>query len=213
MTTSASFAAAQPAHPLEYWLSSDLARVSPPNAPSRLRQLADAQGSLAAAWSSAVAGGPVLILTGGFITLVTGNLVWVLVLGLVGAALAGLGISRWKRVRASLPNTDRLLISRGPGSARGGIMIVVVLATILGGILATASPGIAAQGTMTAVTGAYVLIVLLLVACIIVPSAVLGRARQSFRRRVQADPSLRTAVENDLATWRDPYGSAAYGPL
>jgi hypothetical protein len=61
--------------------------------------------------------------------------------------------------------------------------------------------------------GAYLLIVLFLVACIVVPSVVMGRARQSFRRRVQSDPVLRTAVEGDLATWRDPYGNAGYGPL
>ena len=59
-----SFAGARPEHPLHYWLSPELARISPPNAPSRLRQLADAQGSLAAAWSSAISGGPVLILGG-----------------------------------------------------------------------------------------------------------------------------------------------------
>lgn len=61
--------------------------------------------------------------------------------------------------------------------------------------------------------GAYLLIVIFLMACILVPSVVMGRARESFRRRVQADPVLRAAVENDLAMWRDPYGNAAYGPL
>ena len=119
MTTQPAFAAAQPAHPLEYWLSPELARISPPLAPSRLRQLADAQGTLAAAWSSAISGGPVLILTGGFVTVTSGDLAWILVLGPLGAALAALGIFRCKLVRATLPNTDRLLISRGPGSARG----------------------------------------------------------------------------------------------
>ena len=215
MTTQPAFAAAQPAHPLEYWLSPELARISPPLAPSRLRQLADAQGTLAAAWSSAISGGPVLILTGGFITVMSGDLAWTLVLGPLGAALAALGSFRWKRVRATLPNTDRLLISRGPGSSRGGIVTVAVLATISGGVLATALPGSAAQGTATvaALSGAYLLLVALLIACILVPSAVAGRSRQSFRRRVKADPSLRAAVENDLATWRDPYGNAAYGPL
>ena len=215
MTTSTPFAAAQPAHPLDYWLSPELARISPPNAPSRLRQLADAQGVLAAAWSSAIGCGPVMILGGGFISVMSGSRAGVLVLGLMGAALVVLGLFSWKRVRATLPNTDRLLITRGPGSARGGIAMVSVLATVLGGILATALPGIASRGTDTlvAVAGAYLLIVILLVACILVPSVVMGRARQSFRRRVQANPVLRTAVEDDLATWRDPYGNASYGPL
>jgi hypothetical protein len=145
----------------------------------------------------------------------SGSSAGVLVLGLMGAALVILGVFSWKRARAALPNTDRLLISRGPGSARGGIVMVSVLAIILGGILATALPGLASRGTSTlvAVIGAYLLIVILLVACIVIPSVVLGRARQSFRRRVQANAVLRAAVEDDLATWRDPYGNATYGPL
>lgn len=215
MTSSTPFAAAQPAHPLDYWLSSELARISPPNAPSRLRQLADAQGAIAAAWSSAIGCGPVLILGGGFISVMSGSSAGVLVLGLLGAALVVLGASSWKRVRATLPNTNRLLISRGPGSARGGVVMVSALATILGGILAVALIGGASRGTSTlvAIIGGYLLTVLLLVACILIPSVVMGRARQSFRRRVQANPVLRTAVEHELATWRDPYGNAGFGPL
>lgn len=215
MTTSGPFAGAQPAHSLDYWLSRELARISPPNAPSRLRQLADAQGSRAAAWSAAIGGGPVMLLGGAFISVMSGNLAGVLFLGLMGAALVVLGVFFWKRARTTLPNIDRLQITRGPGSARGGIVMVLVLAVILGGILATALPGIASRGTATvaAVTGVYFLIVILLVACILVPSFVLGRARESFRRRVQTNPVLRRAVEHDLAIWRDPYGNASYGPL
>ncbi|MEV7131474.1 hypothetical protein AB0N24_01155 [Arthrobacter sp. NPDC093128] len=89
------------------------------------------------------------------------------------------------------------------------------LAAVLGRILATALPGTASRGstTLIVVIGAYLLVVILLGTCIFVPSVVLGRARQSFRRRVQANPVLRTAVEDDLATWRDPHGTASYGPL
>ena len=215
MTTSAHFAADQPAHPLEYWLSMDLARISPPHAPSRLRQLADAQGTLAAAWSSAIAGGPALILGGAFSSVMSGNQTAILLLGPLGAALSVLGVFFWQRVRAALPNTDRLLISRGPGSARGGILTVAFLATVLGGILTTALPGITSMGfsTLVAVIGAYLLTVILMVVCILVPSVVMGRARQSFRRRVQENQVLRAAVDDDLATWRDPYGNSSYGPL
>lgn len=205
---------AQPAHPLEYWLSPELARVSPPDAPSRLRQLADAQGTQAAGWSSAVGGGPVLALAGAFFSVTYGNPAAVLVLGPLGAALTLLGLFSWKRVRASLP-TGRLLISRGPGSAPGGIAMVSVLALALGGILSVYLPTAAARGggTATTLVGTFVLILALLVACIVIPSTVMGRARQSFRLRVQANPGLRRAVEEDLAVWRDPYGNAGYGPL
>ncbi|MCQ6271482.1 hypothetical protein M8J71_13435 [Pseudarthrobacter sp. R1] len=206
---------ARPVHPLEYWLSPDLARVSPPNAPSRLRQLADAQGTLAAGWSSAIAGGPVLALAGAFYSATSGNPAAFAVLGPLGAALTALGLSFWKRVRATLPNTDKALITRGPGSARGGIVMVSVLAVILGGILSTFLPAAASRGDGTALVlaGTFLLIVALLVACILVPSVVLGRARQSFRQRVQVNPELRRAVEQDLAVWHDPYGTAGYGPL
>lgn len=169
----------------------------------------------AAAWSSAIAAGPVLALTGGVISSVSGSPAWVLVLGLLGAALLVGGLVCWRRVRATLPDAGRLLITRGPGSARGGIMMVSVLAAVMGGLLAPTWSSAAAQGTATllAVLGAYLLTVALLVACILVPSVVLGRARSSFRRRIQENPGLRAAVEEDLLTWRDPYGNAGYGPL
>lgn len=215
MTVPIPFPAVQPAHPLDYWLSPELARISPPNAPSRLRQLADTQGALASAWSSAIGGGPVLVLAGGFVSVMSVNPAGVLVLGLLGLALSLLGLFSWTRVCSTLPNTGRLLTSRGPGSARGGIVMVAGLAIVIGAILASALPGIAARGTATlvALIGAYLLIVMFLVAVILVPSVVMGRARQSFRRRVRSDPVLRAAVEEDLATWRAPYGNAAYGPL
>ncbi|MFJ3956234.1 hypothetical protein [Arthrobacter sp. NPDC090010] len=205
----------QPSHSLDHWLDPELARLSPPNAPSRLRQLADAQGTVAAGWSSAIATGPLLILGGAFTTVMTGNPVAALVLGVLGAGLLALGLLLWKRTRSALPNTSRTLVSRGPGSARGGMIMAAVLAVLLGGILAAVAPGIASRGigTVAGLTGAYVLFVLLLVACIVIPSAVLGRARDSFRRRAQSGQPLRAALEADLATWRDPVGNASYGPL
>jgi hypothetical protein len=215
MTEPIRFPADQPAHPLDYWLSPELAQVSPHNAKSRLRQLADAQGTFAAAWSSAIAAGPVLVLTGGFTTALSGNAAWVGTLGTLGVALLGLGLFFWRRVRTTLPDTNKTLITRGPGGARGGIVMVSFLAAVIGAILSMALPAAAARGTATLVglIGAYLLIVALLVAAIVVPSVVMGRARQSFRRRVQTDADLRRAVESDLLTWRDPYGSATYGPL
>ncbi|QOD05647.1 hypothetical protein [Pseudarthrobacter sp. BIM B-2242] len=203
----------QPTHPLSYWLSPELAKVSPPNAPSRLRELADTQGTLAAAWSSAIGAGPVAALTGFFIAALTGSAAWAVVMLLVGAALTWVGLVMWRRVRRTLPGTNRVLISRGPGSARGGIVMVAGLAVFVGAAMATALPTAAANGTLAAVVGSYLLIIALLVAWIVVPSTVQGRARESFRRRVNTDAGLRNAVERDLATWRAPYGNSSYGPL
>lgn len=134
-------------HPLDYWLSPELAQVSLPNAPSRLRQLADAQGTAAAAWSSAISGGPLFVLAGAFISATSGNLTWVAVLGTTGAALTVAGLLSWKRVRARLPNTDRALITRGPGNARGGITMLAVLSGLIGAGLAMAFPAAAERGT------------------------------------------------------------------
>jgi hypothetical protein len=205
--------AVQPTHPLEYWLSQDLVKDSPPEAPSRLRQLADAQGTLAAAWSSAISGGPVLALAGGYGSALSGNPAVVIVLGLIGVALTAVGVLFWKRVHTRLPDTSKSLVTRGPGSARSGITTMAVFAGLTGAGLAADFPAAAERGTTIALIGAYLLIVALLAACILAPSAVMGRARQSFRRRVQTDPHLRAAVEQDLATWRDSSGTAGYGPL
>ncbi|MDQ0664734.1 hypothetical protein QFZ35_003232 [Arthrobacter ulcerisalmonis] len=205
--------AGQPVHPLDYWLSPELARISPPEASSRLRQLADTQGTLAAAWSSAIAGGPVLALAGAFIAVLSGSIVWVMVLGLAGAGLTAAGLLSLRKARRTLPDTSRTISTRGPGNARGGIMMVCVLDAIAGAIFATTYPSAQSNGRAGAVIGSFLLFTGILTACILVPSAVMGRSRQSFRRRVQTDPVLRQAVEADLATWRDPYGNAAYGPL
>lgn len=204
---------AQPAHPLDYWLSTELARVSPPEAPSRLRQLADAQGTRAAAWSAAAGAGPVAVLTGAYLAVVTGSAVWLLVFALVGVALAWTGVVLWRRALRTLPVDGRVLISRGPGNARGGIVMVGALSAIMGAIVAVDFPRAAAIGNGFALVGAYLLLVALLIAWIIVPAAVQGRARESFRRRLHTDMGLREAAERDLATWRDPHGRATYGPL
>ena len=215
MTHSIPFPADTPVHPLDHWLSPELARVSPPDAPSRLRQLADVQGTWAAAWSGAIAGGPVLALAGAFFSVMSGNPATALVLLPLGAVLMLLGLFGWKRVRSGLPRTDKVLITRGPGSARGGIGMVSFLAAIIGAFIFPTLPSATATGGATAATlvGVYVLLLALLVACIVVPSTVMGRARESFRRRIRIDPALREALEEDLAVWRDPYGNAAYGPL
>jgi hypothetical protein len=95
------------------------------------------------------------------------------------------------------------------------MVMVPVLAAVLGGILSTFLPAAAERedGTVLVLVGTFLLIVALLVACILVPSVVLGRARQSFRQRVLANPDLRSAVEADLAIWRAPHGNVGYGPL
>ncbi|MFE6616459.1 hypothetical protein [Amycolatopsis sp. NPDC057786] len=204
-----------PDRPLEYWLSPELARLSPPEARSRLRELADAQGTLTAAWGAGIGGGVVFILTGIFIMVMGGGLGPFIALGLFGAGLLVGGILGCRRVRSRLPKTRHTLITRGPGSARGGISMIVFFGVVLGAVFGYgAFNGGAREGsTVAALIGAYILIMLFLVACLLVPSTIMGRSRASFRRKVQSNAQFRALLEEDLLTWRDPVGNASYGPL
>ncbi|MFF2654232.1 hypothetical protein [Streptomyces sp. NPDC058045] len=204
-----------PERPLEYWLSPDLARLSPPEARSRLRELADTQGTLTAAWGAGIGAGAVLMLTGVFITVMGGGVGPLAALGIIGAGLLVFGILGCRRVRSKLPSTRRTLITRGPGSARGGISMVAFFAIVFGALFGYGAFNSGARGgsTAAALIGAYVLIVLFLVACILVPSTIMGRSRETFRRKAENDPRFRALLEQDLLTWRDPVGNATYGPL
>ncbi|WP_157731853.1 hypothetical protein [Arthrobacter sp. YN] len=50
-------------------------------------------------------------------------------------------------------------------------------------------------------------------AAIVIPATIVGHSRESLRRKAANDPHFRALLEQDLATWRDPYGDAGYGPL
>lgn len=202
-----------PDHPLDYWLSSELARLSPPEARSRLRELADAQGALTAAWSAGAGAGAVFILTAIFITVMDGGVVPLIALGILGAGLLVAGLLGRQRVRSRLPRTKRTLITRGPGSGRGGISMLVFFGVVLGAVFGYGAITSGSRATSTAMIGAYILFMLFLAACVVVPSTIMGRSRESFRRKAQSDPRFRELLEEDLLTWRDPLGKASYGPL
>ena len=204
-----------PVHPLDYWLSWELARLSPPEARSRLRELADTQGTLTAAWSAGTGAGAVFILTGIFITVMGGGLGPLIALGALGAGLLVAGLLGCRRVQARLPQTKRTLITRSPGSPRGGISMIVFFGVVLGAVFGYGAITSGAQAISTAISmiGAYILLMLFLAACILVPSTIMGRSRERFRRKVQSDARFRALLEEDLLTWRDPVGNASYGPL
>ncbi|MFJ2900697.1 hypothetical protein ACIO87_38325 [Streptomyces sp. NPDC087218] len=58
-----------------------------------------------------------------------------------------------------------------------------------------------------------VFVIGLMVAAIVVPATIMGRARESLRRKAMNDPRFRDLLEQDLLTWHDPVGNASYGPL
>ncbi|MFJ6453724.1 hypothetical protein [Paenarthrobacter sp. NPDC091669] len=203
------------ARPLDYWLSTELAAITPAGARSRLREIADARGSYMGAWAAGIGMGAVLILLGVILAIWLGTLVPVPSLGLPGAAMTVLCCVCYARVRDRLPRTSRLIVNRGPGSLRGALSFVgFILVAFIGLFAFTAKPSTwqdpAALLTLAAV---LTFMVCLPVVGIIVPATIAGRSRESLRRKAAADPHFRTLLEEDLATWRDPYGDAGYGPL
>ncbi|MEV5541020.1 hypothetical protein AB0L13_29630 [Saccharopolyspora shandongensis] len=121
-----------PERPLEYWLSSELARVSPENARSRLREIAGARGTYMGAWAAGIGTGAELILLGVFLGLLLGALAPALALGLPGAALVVLCTVFYVRVRDRLPNTSRAIIHRGPGSLRQALSFLGFIVPAVG---------------------------------------------------------------------------------
>ncbi|MDP5227045.1 MULTISPECIES: hypothetical protein [Arthrobacter] len=206
----------EPAHPLDYWLAPGLSQISPDEARSRLRDLADAQGTILAAWGSGISGGAVFLIAGIFLTTVGAPPGWAITLAGLGICVLLLSLAGTRRTRSRLPNTRKTRSTRGPGSARGGIRLVLFFAVALGVPFAAGAPGVAAQNDtryFVGYVGGFVLLMLFLVACVIVPSSIMGRSRETFRRRATTDPAFRALLEQDLATWRDPIGNASYGPL
>ncbi|MFC8040825.1 hypothetical protein ACFUOZ_15850 [Paenarthrobacter sp. NPDC057355] len=200
---------------LDYWLSPELAAITPANARSRLRELASARGSYMGAWAAGIGVGAVLVLLGVVLSVRLGTPVTLPALGLPGAALAALCGIFFVRVRDRLPRTSRALVNRGPGGLRGALSFGAFVLIVFVGVFAFTAKPSTWQDPEALLTLATVLasMVCLLVVGIIVPATIAGRSRESLRRKAAKDPRFRGLLEQDLATWRDPYGQAGYGPL
>ncbi|MFJ4168211.1 hypothetical protein ACIPY3_01750 [Paenarthrobacter sp. NPDC089714] len=201
--------------PLDYWLSPELAAVTPAGARSRLREIAGARGSYMGAWAAGVGIGTVLVLMGVLLAVRLGTFVLLPSLSLPGAALAVLCGVFYARVRDRLPRTDRALVNRGPGNLRGALSFVAFILIVFIGLFAfTAKPSTWQDpGVLLTLAMVLAFVVCLLVGAIIVPATIMGRSRESLRRKAATDPRFRALLEQDLVTWRDPYGNAGYGPL
>ncbi|WP_369744776.1 hypothetical protein [Paenarthrobacter sp. AMU7] len=203
------------ARPLDYWLSTELAAITPAGARSRLREIADARGSSMGAWAAGIGMGAVLILLGVILAIRWGTLVPVPSLGLPGAAITVLCCVFYARARDRLPRTSRLIVNRGPGSLRSALSFVGFILLVFIGLFALTAKPTAWEDPALLQTLVTVLafLVCLLVAAIIVPATIVGRSSESLRSKAANDPRFRALLEQDLATWRDPYGEAGYGPL
>ena len=201
--------------PLAYWLSPELAAISPANARSRLREIAGARGAYMGAWAAGIGVGVVLVLLGVVLAVRLGTFVPVPSFGLPGAAMAVLCSIFHARVRDRLPRTSRALVNRGPGSLRGALSFVAFILVVFAGLFVFMAKPSTWQDPAALLTLATVLffMVCFLVVAIIIPATIAGRSRESLRRKAENDPHFRALLEQDLATWRDPYGQAGYGPL
>ncbi|MCM0615704.1 hypothetical protein MOD31_06695 [Paenarthrobacter sp. TYUT067] len=200
---------------LDYWLSPELSAITPTNARSRLRELASARGAYMGAWAAGIGVGGFLVLLGVVLAVRLGTPVTLAALGIPGAALAVLCGIYFARVRNRLPRTDRALVNRGPGNLRGAFSFVAFVLLVFTGLFAFTAKPSTWQDPAALLTLVTVLafMVSLLVVGIIVPATIAGRSRESLRRKAATDPHFRALLEQDLATWRDPYGNAGYGPL
>ena len=201
--------------PLDYWLSPELSAITPANARSRLREIAGARGAYMGAWAAGTGIGAVLVLLGVVLAVRLGTFATIAALSLPGAAVAVFCGVFYVRVRDRLPRTSRALVNRGPGSMRGAISFVGFILVVFIALLAlTAKPSTWQDpGALLTLATILVFMVALLVVGIIVPATIMGRSRESLRRKAANDPRFRALLEQDLATWRDPIGDAGYGPL
>lgn len=191
---------------LDGWLSVELAALHPADASTRLREIADGQAARAGAWAAGVAVGASTLLMSALLWVFThGN---VLAPALCGALLAIVCAVFLRRSGHRLPR--RSVSVRGPGSLRSGIIAALVLyacVTVPGILIALTTGG--GLPLLLANIG----LLLLLISAFVVPAAVLGRGRDSLRRRARTDQELRAALEEDRMRWVPTPGVPLYGPL
>jgi len=167
------------------------------------------------AWAAGAGFGAVLFLLGALLAVRLGTVVTLPSLSLPGAAIAVLCGVFYGRARDRLPKTSRAIVNRGPGSLRGALWFAgFVLFAFIGVFAFTAKPSTWQDPAALLTLGTVLAFMVgLLVAGIMVPAIIAGRSRESLRRKAATDPHFRALLEQDLATWRDPYGDAGYGPL
>lgn len=134
-----------PERPLEYWISPDLARPSDPEARSRLRELADTRGAVTAARERRSGPARFSFSPG------SSSPSWAEASDLRPPSESSerdswFSMLGCRRLRSRLPNTRRTLITRGPGSTRGGISMIAFFAVVPGAVFGYSVFGNGARG-------------------------------------------------------------------
>lgn len=194
---------------LDGWLSEDLAALHPFEAPTRLRALADTQAARIGAWAAGISVGLSAAIVGLVLLAITGRISGVPLIG-GGVLFGGLCMIFLHRVGRRLPDTGRLRSVRGPARLRDGIIAALVIYLPATALMVVA---MVATGRFFGLIIVNVVLLLLLVSAFVVPSAVLGRGRDAFRRRARTDALLRARLEEDRLSWKPDHATLMYGPL
>lgn len=194
---------------LDGWLSEDLSALHPAEAPTRLRALADTQAARIGAWAAGVSVGLSAAIVALTLLVVTGRISSAPLIG-GGVLFAGLCAIFLLRAQRRLPDTGRLRSVRGPARLRGGISAALVIYLPVTALMVIA---MVSTGRFFGLIVANVAILLFLISAFVVPSAVLGRGRESFRRRARTDAALRARLEEDRLMWKPDLATPMYGPL
>lgn len=207
---------ATPGQPLDYWLSSDMARMSPLTTPSALRDMAWTFGQYRGL-AGACTGIGACLLAGGILAaaLMTGvPALWISFL-LCGLALAVAGVLV---CRLKLPKIAQLPppgISRGPERISSGLGLAIFLGVATGAPLAFALSGWLSQGPGPAFAffAVMALFALGIASAFVVPPYFAHNARRDFKRYIDNTPAVRRQLEMMSLNWRDPHADRSFGPL
>lgn len=207
---------ATPGQPLDYWLSSDMARMSPPTTPSALRDMAWTYGQYRGLAGACTGIGACLfaggILAAALMTGVPGLWISLLLCGLA-LAVTGVLVRRLKLPKiAHLPPPGT---SRGPEVVSSGLGLAIFLGVATGTPLVFLLSGWLSQGPGPAFAffAVMVLFVLGMASAFVVPPYFAQYARRDFRRYIDNTPALRGELEIMSLNWRDPQANRSFGPL
>lgn len=195
---------------LEQWLDAEYAAQTPPEAPTRLREIARDRAARRGLWAAFLSIGVSAIVAAFGLFSMNGNprsLSW----AIGGALLVAVSVLALRRAGHGVPPTGRTAITRGPGSlpAALGLSGAILLALNL---LLLPSILLGSGGIRTVIL-VDVGMVLLLASVLVVPAAVVGDARSSLRRAAQRDAKLAAALERERTTWTPTPGVPMFGPL
>ncbi len=201
---------------LDYWMNSEVARISPPSTPSFLRNLAWSFGQWRG-FAGAIAGVGIVCLGASLLVAVWQvQIVWLWVgLLLLGLVLTALGPWISARKIAKIARLKSPMLSRAAGSIAAGVGTGLFLSAVFVVLASFAIGPWFQQGFkgMASAALVYALIVILMFSVFVLPGYFSQHARRDFRRHIDKNGQLRKELENLAPTWIDPRGNSTFGPL